>query len=387
MNVEINMDIRYWNKETNYLFDFSSSDYEVQNIKIRESGAILRNNNEIFFMANKDSKVILSKFWSHIWNVNFYKDEVNLSLIDIGSSNSPSDKTFVTLKHTFNSSKLHHSNSNSYKLKQNDVIKLGKMTFLIKEVKVVKEDFINCSKAKEKTFADNIPDEDNKEEVLDNSFAGEVTRRKQKKSGPCRICLSDDVEIDNPLISPCKCCGSMKYIHLNCLRNWLLNKVQNKNYEHMSNFTYKSLDCELCLQTFPLKIKTKTSSVELLSMNIPSNSSYMILEQQVKDETEKSIFYVLFKDKSCLKLGRSNDSHVRLNDISISRHHANLILTHEGIFLEDNNSKFGTLLMLQSLLILIIQKQIGLQIGKHFILIEMERTLFSMLCCQKYNFF
>ena len=34
----------------------------------------------------------------------------------------------------------------------------------------------------------------------------------------CRICFSDDSEKENPLISPCKCSGSMQYVHLNCLR-------------------------------------------------------------------------------------------------------------------------------------------------------------------------
>ena len=32
----------------------------------------------------------------------------------------------------------------------------------------------------------------------------------------CRICLSED-EPDNPIISPCKCTGSVKYIHLSCI--------------------------------------------------------------------------------------------------------------------------------------------------------------------------
>ena len=46
----------------------------------------------------------------------------------------------------------------------------------------------------------------------------------------CRICwgteqeAADDPEADeepNPLISPCKCTGTMGYIHLKCLRGWL----------------------------------------------------------------------------------------------------------------------------------------------------------------------
>lgn len=40
----------------------------------------------------------------------------------------------------------------------------------------------------------------------------------------CRICLEDSDEQDNPFITPCKCAGSMKFIHINCLREWLDSK-------------------------------------------------------------------------------------------------------------------------------------------------------------------
>lgn len=34
----------------------------------------------------------------------------------------------------------------------------------------------------------------------------------------CRICFSDEFEKDNPLISSCKCSGSMSHVHIKCLR-------------------------------------------------------------------------------------------------------------------------------------------------------------------------
>lgn len=36
----------------------------------------------------------------------------------------------------------------------------------------------------------------------------------------CRICLDEGETEDNPFITPCKCSGSMKFIHLECLREW-----------------------------------------------------------------------------------------------------------------------------------------------------------------------
>ena len=40
----------------------------------------------------------------------------------------------------------------------------------------------------------------------------------------CRICLGEDNEVDNPLFAPCKCSGSMRYIHHLCLKQWFAGK-------------------------------------------------------------------------------------------------------------------------------------------------------------------
>lgn len=50
-----------------------------------------------------------------------------------------------------------------------------------------------------------------------------------------------------------------------------------------------------------------------------------------------------------IKLGRGHDADVRVTDISVSRLHAHLKKTEKGYFvLEDNHSKFGTLVMVRN---------------------------------------
>lgn len=52
-----------------------------------------------------------------------------------------------------------------------------------------------------------------------------VTHTNNKEEQPvCRICLMEDNEIDNPLFSPCKCSGSMRFIHHECLKTWFASK-------------------------------------------------------------------------------------------------------------------------------------------------------------------
>jgi hypothetical protein len=53
-----------------------------------------------------------------------------------------------------------------------------------------------------------------------------VSGSQQSKSEMvCRICLAEDSDHDNPMISPCKCSGTMKFIHLECLKEWLSCKL------------------------------------------------------------------------------------------------------------------------------------------------------------------
>ena len=46
-------------------------------------------------------------------------------------------------------------------------------------------------------------------------------------------------------------------------------------------------------------------------------------------------------------MGRGHESEVRVNDISVSRCHAIIKYQSDGIYIEDNRSKFGTLVLLK----------------------------------------
>lgn len=48
------------------------------------------------------------------------------------------------------------------------------------------------------------------------------------------------------------------------------------------------------------------------------------------------------------KLGRGHDSDLRINDISVSRCHAVIKFKNNAFFLQDNVSKFGTLILVRN---------------------------------------
>jgi len=73
---------------------------------------------------------------------------------------------------------------------------------------------------------------------------------KVKSNATCRVCLSEN-EDDNPLISPCHCTGSCKYIHLECLRHWFKAKVVTKTLNFLIVHIFKNLECDICKKNIP----------------------------------------------------------------------------------------------------------------------------------------
>ena len=81
----------------------------------------------------------------------------------------------------------------------------------------------------------------------------------------CRVCLEKTDTEDDPLLTPCKCAGTMKFIHLLCLQKWLRGRTVIKQNPVSTTIIYKSLSCELCKTVFPGKIiKNLIKTVSIL---------------------------------------------------------------------------------------------------------------------------
>lgn len=75
----------------------------------------------------------------------------------------------------------------------------------------------------------------------------------------CRICLQTEESDANPLISPCLCSGTMKYLHVECLQKWLKNKTIFRENETTLTTLWKGLECDICKK--PLNCKTKKRKI------------------------------------------------------------------------------------------------------------------------------
>lgn len=127
-----------------------------------------------------------------------------------------------------------------FKLSQGDYIKLGRIRFRIKEFSNKFDSSLELNNIGEKNAG--------KSKIM---IKPEIKTRISQLL--CRICLSDLDDEDNPFITPCKCAGSMQFIHIRCLQQWLQSKLQIKQTYCSMSFVWKSFECELCKTTFPGK--------------------------------------------------------------------------------------------------------------------------------------
>lgn len=47
----------------------------------------------------------------------------------------------------------------------------------------------------------------------------------------CRICQMGEESASNPLIQPCRCTGSLQYVHQDCIKRWLRSKIGSGEYK------------------------------------------------------------------------------------------------------------------------------------------------------------
>jgi FOG: FHA domain len=101
--------------------------------------------------------------------------------------------------------------------------------------------------------------------------------------------------------------------------------------------------------------------IDLINIEKPEES-YIVFE--TKTEEGVCLTVIPIQGKKNLRLGRGYDSDLRLSDISVSRNHANIKVKNSGLYLEDLQSKFGTLIKISKDICLDNDSKIQLQCGR-----------------------
>lgn len=253
---------------------------------------------------------------------------------------------------------------NEYNLKEGDIIKIGRIAIRIKSIKFKKNS---------KNSTDLGGKNNSKEIKIEKNIIKKKSSNAPQQIKTCRICYLEEETSDNPLVCPCICSGSMKYIHLKCLKKWINTSVfiLMENSQFCNIYQYREAKCELCKTEFPEYIMHKGEKFEIFDFYNDFNNC-LILESLTMDRNKNKYLYItnLDVENNKINIGRGHDSNVVLNDISVSRVHSILHINknNKKISISDNNSKFGTLILVQAKnIILGLDLKLHIQIGRSYL--------------------
>ena len=253
-------------------------------------------------------------------------------------------------------------------------------------------DLANQRNATDSDFQDKIDilllDKKNNSKTIpvnnDNQKTISFDKKKKKKEKVCRICyIEEEDENENPIVQPCHCSGSCKYIHLKCLKKWLMNKscLKVDNNDICSVFLFTESECELCKMKLPDFVNHKGKLISLLDFS-DEFKNYFILESLTLDKENNKFLYIISLDKSReIKVGRGQCD-ILLSDVSVSRIHCFFLVDGKSLYIQDNDSKFGTLILMQTQTLKLTENlPLNIQVGRSYlnILIKKKQKFFE--CC------
>ena len=121
--------------------------------------------------------------------------------------------------------------------------------------------------------------------------------------------------------------------------------------------------------------------MQFIEYAIPDDGPYIVLESAFKSSKNSKIIHVLHLSfKNPVILGRGHESDTRITDISVSRLHAQLKFVDNEYYIEDMNSKFGTLLAMRAPERIQPSCDLSLQVGRSLLIIENKQAR-PGLCC------
>ncbi len=133
----------------------------------------------------------------------------------------------------------------------------------------------------------------------------------------CRICFDEEETASNPLLAPCECRGSVRFIHSECLMHWMEGQLLLRRLpEGGGCYILRELTCELCKMPYTGNVYSR---MLIRRPTVP----HLVLEELTEGVVSKVHVVPI---KKSLSIGRSKECDIWLGDISVSRRHARLIV-------------------------------------------------------------
>lgn len=350
---------RTWNRDSHDLFDYEAQQVNSQQFQLDgRSAHLVRRENEILVIPFDQPLPLEGEYIASILT-----DKLTGGFRVVQKEGQLGKKLWSIVK---------ENSPQGVRLAEGDVVKLGRFKLRVRQICTgaeVSDDKTSCSSYHGGTSSScpKSPQGDaintlypdlrigSPECVIQALTCADAQKDPSIKQFQCRICLSEGPCVDDPLVCPCECTGSIRYVHTQCLGHWLRGRLGLENHTGCTYF-YRPLACELCHCTYPVYYNNNGTPVSLAFL--PETSvPFVVLENiggaplvpawntDYSNTFPSGLHVVRFEGRSSVRLGRGHDCEMRISDVSISRLHAELRLAEDGsLHLVDKESKFGTLL-------------------------------------------
>jgi len=200
----------------------------------------------------------------------------------------------------------------------------------------------------------------------------------------CYMCFDDEHTEENPLITPCKCRGDTRYVHVGCLRKWHTAEADNQ----VCFLSSVDATCSVCKSTFKSDFKLNDGRlVKLFKSSL--EPPYVSLLVATKHEMAQRLFNTRFQlsFSTLLKadgrngtrplfLGRSSGSDMVLDYRTVSARHATIKFKNNEFIFTDAGSSNGSYLYLRRPVELTAAQSVQFRLG---------RSMISMKIVNKWN--
>lgn len=191
----------------------------------------------------------------------------------------------------------------------------------------------------------------------------------------CYMCFDDEDTEENPMITPCKCIGDTKYVHVECLRKWHTAEADNQ----VCFLSSVDATCSVCKATFKSDFKLRDGrQVKLFKSSL--EPPYVSLLVATKHEMAQRLFNTRFQlsfstimkpdgrnASRPLQLGRSSGSDMVLDYRTVSARHANIKFKNGEFIFTDSGSSNGSYLYLRRPLELSSNQTVQFRLGRSMI--------------------
>ena len=380
-----------WGKDAHALFDYESEEITKDIYTLGKGGKIFLdqekgttkyepdNHEEGFFLTGGHSSSsegclinFFNEYGSHTRVTKKIKDEYEYNKENITEVQNMI--YYVIEQKELKGIKREYKSEYEYKPQINDIIRFGRVQFVVRSMK-------------DKSVSNNNNEDNNNKPVFLPNDNSNLKTSGNNKALICELCEKKETDsINNPIIKICPC-KKCPLLHIKCFKNEYIKKdkmfcYSNKDYmDHsLKIVSFINFLCPLCNEPYNPIIKINSRFYNIIPYTFDKDVFHLVLESInfVKDGIYcmMVIIFLFPNKKEVFYLGRGHEASFKISDISISRIHAKIYLKDENIFIDDLGSKFGTLLLARNSIDVgeMLDKKMKIQIGRNVIWLDKDNS-------------